>query len=306
MTTATPPARDTGRRPERARQRTPASRPRRNLAPLLLLSPMLIWLAVFFLAPLITLLMGSLQSGSYQAGFEFTFEIGNYGRVLADYWPWYVRSVMYAAIATACALLIAYPLAYMIVFKAGQWKYILLVLVVAPLFASFLVRTLAWTTILADEGVVVSTLRTLHILGPGDWLLATPTAVIAGLTYNFLPFMTLPIYVSLDRIDKRLVEAASDLYASGFRAFRRVTLPLSVPGISSGMLLVFIPAAGDFVNAQLLGSVETQMIGNVIDSQYLRALDYPTASALSVILIVLIVGLVTVSLRESRSSGSVL
>lgn len=281
------------------------TRPPRNWTPLLLLAPMFVWLAIFFLAPLITLLMGSLQSGTYEQGFDFTFEFSNYVNAVVNYWPWYLRSLIYAAIATLCALLIAYPLAYMMVFKAGQWKYILLVLVVAPLFASFLVRTLAWTTILADEGIVVSTLRSLHLLGPDQWLLASPAAVIAGLTYNFLPFMTLPIYVSLDRIDQRLVEAAGDLYASGFRAFRRVTLPLSLPGIISGMLLVFIPAAGDFVNAQLLGSVGTQMIGNVIDSQYLRALDYPTASALAVVLIILIIGLVTVSLRRSRSDDSI-
>lgn len=267
---------------------------------------MLLWLAMFFLAPLATLATGSLQSGTFQRGFDFTFQVDNYFRALTSYWPWYARSVTFAAIATLVALLIAYPLAYMIAFKAARWKYLLIVLVVAPLFASFLVRTLAWTTILADEGVVVRTLRALHILGPDQWLLATPVAVIAGLTYNFLPFMTLPIYVSLDRLDKRLVEAATDLYASGFRAFRRVTLPLSVPGVVSGMLLVFIPAAGDYVNAQLLGSVETQMIGNVIESQYLRALDYPTASAMSVILIVLIIGLVTFSLRRSRSADSLL
>ncbi|WP_111718590.1 ABC transporter permease [Homoserinimonas sp. OAct 916] len=278
-----------------------AAEKRRNWTPYLLLAPMLLWLLMFFLAPMVTLLMGSLQSGSFTEGFNFTFEVSNYVNAIVAYWPWFLRSIGYALVATLCALLIAYPLAYMIVFKAGRWKYILLVLVVAPLFASFLVRTLAWTTILADEGVVVGTLRSLHILSPDQWLLATPVSVIAGLTYNFLPFMTLPIYVSLDRIDKRLIEAATDLYASGFRAFRRVTLPLSLPGIVSGMLLVFIPAAGDFVNAQLLGSVETQMIGNVIESQYLRALDYPMASALSVILIVLIIGLVTFSMRRSRA-----
>lgn len=278
-----------------------AAQKRRNWTPYLLLAPMLVWLLMFFLAPMVTLLVGSLQSGSFTTGFNFTFEVSNYVNAISSYWPWFLRSIGFAAVATLSALLIAYPLAYMIVFKSGRWKYILLVLVVAPLFASFLVRTLAWTTILADEGFVVGALRSLHILSPDQWLLATPVSVIAGLTYNFLPFMTLPIYVALDRIDKRLIEAATDLYASGFRAFRRVTLPLSLPGIVSGMLLVFIPAAGDFVNAQLLGSVETQMIGNVIESQYLRALDYPMASALSVTLIVLIIGLVTISMRRSRA-----
>lgn len=269
-----------------------ARRPRRVLTPYLLLLPMLGWLAMFFLTPLLTMLMGSLQSGSFNAGYVFTFELGNYSRVVAEYWPWFVRSLLYATTATVLALLIAYPLAYMIVFRSGRWKHVLLVLVVAPFFASFLVRTLIWTTILADEGPVVGLFRAVGLLDPGGWLLATPFAVISGLTYNFLPFMTLPLYASLDRLDPRMIEAASDLYASGFSAFRKVTLPLSMPGIIAGTLLTFIPAAGDFVNAQLLGSAETQMIGNVIDSQYLRALDYPSASALSVILIALIITLV--------------
>lgn len=276
-------------------------KPQRNWTPYLLLAPMLVWLLVFFLAPLVTLLTNSLQSGTFQQGFVFTFELHNYVHAVSEYWPWFLRSVIYALIATVLALVIAYPLAYMVVFKAGRWKYLLLVLVVAPLFASFLVRTLAWVTILADQGTVVSILRSLHLLGQDQRILATPASVIAGLTYNFLPFMTLPIYVSLDRIDRSLVEAATDLYASGIRAFRRVTLPLSMPGIVSGTLLVFIPAAGDFVNAQLLGSVNTQMIGNVIESQYLRVLDYPTASAISVVLIIVIIGLVTISMRRSRS-----
>jgi spermidine/putrescine transport system permease protein len=272
---------------------------RRARTPYLLLLPMLAWLAMFFLVPLVTMLMGSLQSGTFDSGYLFTFELGNYPRVIAEYWPWFARSLMYATIATALALLIAYPLAYMIVFRSGRWKHVLLVLVIAPFFASFLVRTLTWTTILADEGPVVGLFRAVGLLGPSDWLLATPFAVISGLTYNFMPFMTLPLYASLDRLDPRMIEAANDLYASGFSAFRKVTLPLSMPGIVAGTLLTFIPAAGDFVNAQLLGSTDTQMIGNVIESQYLRALDYPSASALSVLLVAAIITLVGLYVRRA-------
>jgi spermidine/putrescine transport system permease protein len=267
--------------------------------PYLLLAPGLAWLGLFFVVPLVTLISMSLQSGSFAQGYTLTFEVGNYPDALGSYAGWFGRSFLYAGIATAIALLISYPLAYMIAFKAGRWKHFLLVLVVAPFFASFLVRTLAWTTILADTGPVVGALRGVGVLGDDGRLLATPFAVVCGLTYNFLPFMTLPIYASIERLDPRLVEAATDLYASSFRAFRRVTLPLSMPGIVAGTLLTFIPAAGDYVNAQLLGSSSTQMVGNVIQSQFLRVLDYPTAAALSVALMATIIVLVGVYVRRA-------
>jgi spermidine/putrescine transport system permease protein len=272
---------------------------RRSRLPYLLMAPGLAWLAIFFLVPLITLISMSLQSGSFQQGYTLTFEFGNFPRTIGDYAPWFGRSFLYAGIATVLALLISYPLAYMIAFKAGRWKHVLLVLVVAPFFASFLVRTLAWTTILADTGPVVGVMRGIGLLADDGHLLATPFAVICGLTYNFLPFMTLPIYAAIERLDPRLVEAATDLYASGFRAFRKVTLPLSMPGVVAGTLLTFIPAAGDYVNAQLLGSSSTQMIGNVIQSQFLRVLDYPTAAALSVALMVTIMVMVAAYVRRA-------
>jgi spermidine/putrescine transport system permease protein len=282
----------------RAREGGGAGTGRRTvLTPYLLLLPLVLWLAAFFLVPLVTLLMGSLQSGSFNAGYVFTFEASNYTAALSAYWPWFVRSFLYAGVATVAALVIAYPLAYMIAFKAGRFRHILLVVVIAPFFASFLVRTLAWTTLLADTGPLVSALRAVGLLGPDQWLLASPLAVVCGLTYNFLPFMVLPLYASLDRLDLRMVEAAGDLYAPGFSAFRRVTLPLSMPGVVAGTLLTFIPASGDFVNAQLLGGTDTQMIGNVIESQYLRVLDFPAASTLSVVLIVAITVLVTAYVR---------
>jgi spermidine/putrescine transport system permease protein len=196
-------------------------------------------------------------------------------------------------------VLLGYPLAYAIAFKAGRWKNLMLVAVIAPFFTSFLVRTLAWKSILADNGFVVNTLQFLHILGPDGRLLATSVAVVTGLTYNFLPFMVLPLYASLEKVDPRLIEAASDLYSNGFTAFRKITLPLSMPGLVAGTLLTFIPAAGDYINAQLLGTPRQYMIGNVIDNTFLVQLDYPVAGACSVVLMLVIVAMVLVYVRRA-------
>ena len=205
--------------------------------------------------------------------------------------------------ATGIALLIAYPLAYAIAFHGGRWKNLLLFAVVAPFFTTYLIRTIAWTTILSDDSAVVSTLQTFGILGENGRLLATPTAVVAGITYNFLPFMVLPIYASLERIDERLVQAANDLYASSRQAFLRVTLPLSAPGIVAGTLLTFIPAAGDYINAIFLGSANQSMVGNAIQSLYLSLRDYPTAAALSFMLMATILVLVLIYIRFAGSEA---
>ncbi len=260
----------------------------RWLAPILLLLPGLSWLAFFFLVPLGFLGYQSLQSGSFLNGYSFTWSFRNYTDAVSEYSAQFIRSFLYAGIATVLCLAIAYPLVYWIAFRGGRWKNLFLVIIVAPFFVSYLVRTLAWLNILADQGPVVSVLRTLHILGPDGRLLATGFAVVAGITYNFLPFMALPLYVSLEQIDARLLEAAGDLYASKRDAFLRVTLPLSAPGIVAGTLLTFIPAAGDFINAQLLGTPNQKMIGNVIQSQYLEQINYPSAAALSFILMAMI------------------
>jgi spermidine/putrescine transport system permease protein len=259
----------------------------------------MLWLIVFFVVPMVTLVATSLQTGSIDFGYRLTWHIANYADALRTYESQFLRSLLYAGLATLAALLISYPLAYTIAFKAGRWKNVLLVLVVAPFFTSFLVRTLAWETILADDGFVVHVLRTLHVLGADGRLLATPLAVVCGLTYNFLPFMTLPLYAALEKIDPRLVEAAGDLYANSATAFRRVTWPLSMPGVVAGTLLTFIPAAGDYVNVQFLGSPQQQMIGNVIESRFLVANDYPSASALSFALMVAILVLVLVYVRRA-------
>lgn len=265
----------------------------------LLVLPALAWLAVFFLIPTVTLVSQSVQEGSLEEGYAVTGNVGIYADVLRDYGPQFARSLLYAGTATLAALLIAYPLAYTIALKAGRWKNVLLVLVVAPFFTSFLVRTLAWKIILSDDGYVVAALRFVGVLDDGGRLLATPFAVICGLTYNFLPFMTLPLYVSLERLDSRLLEAANDLYANAFTTFRTVTFPLSLPGVVGGTLLTFIPAAGDYVNVEFLGTPQTSMIGNVIQSRFLVVGDYPAAAALSVILMVTIVVMVMVYVRRA-------
>ena len=269
----------------------------KGLTPYLLLLPGIAWLAVFFLVPLGFLGYQSLESGSFETGYSFTWEFSNYWDAISTYNEQLIRSFLYAGIATVIALLVAYPLVYWIAFRGGRWKNLFLILIVAPLFVTYLVRTLAWLNILADEGPIVNTLKTLGILDSDGRLLATGFAVVAGITYNFLPFMALPLYVSIEQIDTRLLEAAEDLYASKRQAFLRVTLPLSAPGIVAGTLLTFIPAAGDFINAQLLGTPRQSMIGNVIQSKFLVLIDYPAAASLSFILMALILAALLVYAR---------
>jgi len=254
-----------------------------GLTPYLLLAPGLLWLAIFFLVPLGFLGYQSLQSGIFP-NFEFSWEFSNFTDAFSEYRTQLGRSFLYAGIATTVSLLLAYPLVYWIAFRAGPWRNFFLLLIVAPFFVTYLIRTLAWLNILADEGPVVGILQALHILGQDERLLATTFAVVAGITYNFFPFMALPLYVSLEQVEPRLLEAAKDLYASPTQAFLRVTLPLSAPGIVAGTLLTFIPAAGDFINAEYLGTPNQAMIGNVIQAKFLESLDYPTAASLSFIL----------------------
>jgi len=254
---------------------------RSRLAPYLLVAPGILWLLVFFVAPIITLAQTSVAvpDGPWWNGFQ---------RALGNYGTHFFRSFRYALGATLIALALGYPLAYVIAFRAGKFKNLLLGLVVLPFFTTFLVRTFAWKTILNDGGPAVWLLQQVHLLGAGGRLLDTTVAVVGGLTYNFLPFMILPIYVSLEKIDRRLVEAAEDLYSTPIGAFRKVVLPLSLPGVFAGSLLTFIPAAGDFINAQLLGSPNQQMIGTVIQNQFLEVRDYPLAASLSFVLMAII------------------
>jgi spermidine/putrescine transport system permease protein len=261
---------------------------RRRLLPWLFLGPGLLWLLVFFAYPLINQAGVSLMSGDPDHGYTLTWAFHTYWDSISTYDTQFGRSILYAAVATLLCLTISFPLAYFIAFKAGRFKNLMLLLIILPFFMSYVLRTVAWQLILSDDGWVVNRLRDVGLVSSNGRLLASSTAVIAGITYNFLPFMALPLYVSLEKIDRRLIEAATDLYAGRGTAFRKVTLPLAVPGIFAGSLLTFIPACGDFINAALLGTPRQYMIGNVIQAKFLNILDYPTAAALSFTLMLFI------------------
>jgi spermidine/putrescine transport system permease protein len=270
---------------------------KQRLVPYWLLGPGLLWLLFFFVVPMYFMGELALYSGSLKKGFEFTGAFENFPNALSGHETQIVRSFFYAGTATVLALLIGYPLAYAIAFRAGRFKTLLLFAVIAPFFTTYLIRTIAWKTILSDDSPLVGVLQTLA-LTPGDGrVLATSGAVIAGLTYNFLPFMILPLYANLERLDMRLIEAAKDLYSSSRTAFLKVTLPLTMPGIVAGVLLTFIPAFGDYINAELLGGTGQSMIGNVIQSLYLNQRDYPEAAALSFLMMALILAVVLIYIR---------
>jgi spermidine/putrescine transport system permease protein len=271
---------------------------RRRLVPYYLLSPGALFLLLFFLIPLGLMLYTSLESGGLlSGGFRFSWAFENYTDVLGQYQVQFVRSIVYSIIVTIAALLLAYPMTYWIAFYAGKWKSSLLLLILVPFFVSFVIRTIQWKFILGDHGPILGPLKDIGLLPQGFRVLATPFAVVAGITYNFLPFTALPLYVALERIDKRLVEAAKDLYASRWEAFRKVVWPLSLPGVFAAFLLTFVPATGDYVNATLLGGPGTTMIGNIIQEKFLVELDYPEAAALSVILMIVMLVLATVYAR---------
>jgi spermidine/putrescine transport system permease protein len=287
-----------------AREQVPR---RKSRVALLLLLPGILYLVLFFLVPLVSLVITSLQSpsafgdvGSYQTAFDWN----NYVVSITQYGDQIVRSFLYAVLATIFALLFSYPLAYFIGVTARRWpllQNLMLILVIAPFFISFLLRTLAWKALLSDESGFVTGLKALSLLAPDAHVTGTPFAVVFGLTYNFIPFMTLPLYAALERLDTQYLEAGSDLYARPSTVFRKVTIPLSMPGIVSGVLLTFIPAAGDYVNAsrEFLGGTGTAMMGNVIESNFLILLNYPAAASLSIILMVVILAIVTVYVRRS-------
>jgi spermidine/putrescine transport system permease protein len=275
---------------------------RKIRTPYLLLLPGFAFLFTFFILPIINLAQTSTQTkiaGGDTGQYEQTLRFANYFDAFVENKEQFGRSFLYALFATVLALAISYPLAYAIAFKSGKYKNVLLVLVVAPFFTSFLLRTIAWKQILGEEGFVVPTLRTFGIISESTTLTSTSFAVVMGMTYNFLPFMTLPLFASIDRIDPRTLEASGDLYANGYTTFRKVTLPLSMPGVVAGTLLTFIPAAGDYVNAAILGSPNTKMLGNVIESRYFKVVDYPTAAALSFTLMAAILILVTLYIRKA-------
>jgi spermidine/putrescine transport system permease protein len=273
------------------------ARLRKAALPYLLLLPGLGWLLVFFAIPLVIMFLESLKTGTIDTGFQLTWEFSNYTDALSDYKKQFVRSFEYAGLATLLALLIGYPLAYVIAFRGGRYRNALLLLVIVPFFVTYLIRTLSWETILSDSGIVLEVLRGVGIASEQGRLLDTTVSVVAGITYNYLPFMVLPLYASLERIDPRMLEAGYDLYGRRRDVFLRVTLPLSMPGVVAGTLLTFIPAAGDFINAELLGTPNQFMIGNVIQSRYLELADYPTAAALSFLLMAFMLVIVLIWAR---------
>jgi spermidine/putrescine transport system permease protein len=272
---------------------------RRGLTPLLLMLPGGGWLVVFFAVPMFFMLLISLQTGTFDTGFRLTWNFAIYPEVIGEYWDLYARSAFFALTTTAITLAVGYPVAYFIAFRGGRYKNALLLLVVLPFFVSFVIRTLNWRMILSDNGMVFGFLKDIGLLPPEYHFLATPASVIFGLTYNFLPFMILPLYVALEKIDRRLIEAATDLYASRAQAFWRVTFVLSLPGVVAGSLLTFIPTVGDFITAEVIGAGNPQvfMVGNIIQRKFLDSLDYPSAAALSFVLVAAVMALVSVYTR---------
>ncbi|CAN5737752.1 ABC transporter permease subunit [soil metagenome] len=275
----------------------------RHLAPYVFLLPGGVWLVAFFVVPMVVMAIVSLQEGTLGTGFRLTWNFGVYPQVISEWSQQFSRSIIYALTVTGLTLLIGYPIAYTIAFRGGRAKNILLLLVILPFFTAYIIRTLSWKLILADTGFVLGSLKELDLLSPGFHLLATPAGVIGGLTYNFLPFMILPLYVALEKIDPHLIEAAEDLYASRRQAFLRVTLPLSMPGVFAGSLLVFIPSVGDFINAAILGSRDTTMIGNVIQRLFLNTNAYPEAAALGFVLMAAVLVLVGLYARAVGARG---
>jgi spermidine/putrescine transport system permease protein len=264
----------------------------RRLAPYLLSLPGGLFLLIFFLAPFFTVLSLSLQTGQLP-DFHQSFNFGIYPEAIRQYGGIFLRSFEYASIATLITLVVAYPMAYWIAFHGGRYKNTWLFLLVLPFLVSYVIRTLVWQFILSDDGPVLGLLKTWHLLPQGFHILATGAAVIAGIAYNFLPFTALPLYVSLEKIDRNVIEAAQDLYSSQYQVLRRVILPLSIPGIFASFLLTFVPGVGDYVEASILGGTHNTMIGNIIQLQFLDNFQYPLASALSVILMgVLVIGIV--------------
>jgi len=287
-----------------------AGRTRRSWTPWVLLAPGLLWLVVFFLVPILTAVSASVQEGDYDDGFKLTWHWANYQEAITQYGTQYLHSAVYSVLCTVFCLALGYPVAYFIAFRGGRFKSLLMALVIVPSFTSFLIRTIAWKTILADNGPVVGFLNDIHLLKVtsalgwtvGSHVLASPAAVVCGMVYNFLPFTILPLYTSLEKIDPRLLEAGADLYCSPFTSWRRITLPLSMPGVIGGTLLTFIPAVGDYINAQLLGNPNTGVVGQKIEDLFLRnSQGYPVGSAISV---VMMVGTLILVMSYIRKAGT--
>lgn len=264
-----------------------------------LLAPVTLWLGLFFLVPLLLILAYSFGTSGVYGGITLGFDIGNYLKVFDPlYLEIVVRTFIIAAINTLVCLLLGYPLAYFIAFKARRWRTVLIMLVMVPFWTSFLIRAYAWVVILNGNGVANKTLQALGITEGPINLIFTPGAVALGMAYAYLPFMILPLYASLEKFDTRLKEAAQDLGASRWATFWRVTFPLSLPGVIAGSILVFIPSAGEFVIPNLLGGSRTVMIGNLVQQQFLQARDWAFGSALAMMLAALLLAAILFYVRR--------
>ncbi|HEY8842060.1 MAG TPA: ABC transporter permease [Candidatus Dormibacteraeota bacterium] len=283
--------------------RQPALRSRwgRALAPYLLILPGGGWMLLFFILPIATLAITSLESGDFINGFEFTWNLGNYSHGFSLYSTQFLHAIEFGGTATVVALVVSYPAAYWIAFHAGPRKSAYLLAVLLPFFVSFVIRTLSWGMLLTDNGPLFGPLKSAHLLPLDFRVLATPVAVVGGLAYTFFPFMLLPVYASLEKIDRGLVEAAQDLFSSKFEVFRRVIFPLSVPGVFAGVLLTGIPAVADYVNQDLLGGVGTTMVGRVIETQFQININYPLAASLA---FVFMLGLLATLIIYQRIFGT--
>lgn len=258
----------------------------KRLAPYLLSLPSVAWLAALFIVPLLIMLSLSLKTCDPASGAcTMTWSWGQLPHQVNLYHQQFITSLVYAGAATVIDLAISFPIAYWIAFYGGRKKNFFLMMLLVPFFVSFVIRTLIWQFILANNGFVIDFLRHHHIVSPSFHVLGTGYAVIAGLAYNYLPFTALPLYVAIERIDRRVLDAAHDLYANRTTAFMKVVFPLAIPGIFAAFLLTFIPAFGDYVNQELLGGTSSTMIGTVIQNSFLVSGDYAGGSSLSVVLL---------------------
>ena len=266
---------------------------RSKMAPYYLMLPGGLWLAIFFAVPIVMMIGLSTMTGNVISGFGETWQhFGNYVQGFTQYTPEWIRSAEYAGLGCLISIVLSYPIAYWIAFYGGSRKSTYLFLLLLPFFVSFVLRTIAWNYILGDQGLILGPLKHWGLIAPGFRVLATGSAVVIGIVYNYLPFMILPIYVALERVDPTVIEAGRDLYAGSATVFRKVVLPLSLPGVFAGVLLNFVPAASDYVNASVLGGTGNTMIGNIIYDQYFVVQNYPVQASLSFSLMgILLIGI---------------
>jgi len=274
-----------------------------RIGPLVLIAPGVVWLAAFFLVPLGIILVVSLGTKDPATGHVILDQLGfgNYAKATRpEYLPAFANSLRYAAITTVLSILIGYPIAYWISRQGGRRKVLLLILVMLPFWTSYLIRAYAWMIILRDNGVLNGFLQAIGLIDEPLYLLNTDFSVILGMTYGFMPFAILPLFVSIDRLDDNLVQAARDLYASGRGAFLHVTLPLTMPGIIAASLLTFIPAIGDYVTPDLLGGAQTTTAAKLVQVLFTSGRDWPYGSALGFMLMIVTLGGTLIALRSLR------